>query len=217
MKPLHATMSRITTRRPRATEPRAPWLGSARRAGLLAALLFHGSGAEAAGQDVSVAISPPGGPGGTEVVVRARGLPPGSTVVVGFGGIASPHEILGEAPTDSEGALSLTDTIPSWVEPNRSYLFYVAFSDQRPVAFSDPFLVTGPDGVVRVRGRITDEGVTCPAMRGPGEELYTLAGSLGSAVPGDDVAVTATIADASICMQGITLVVQEIEGATPRG
>ncbi len=138
-------------------------------------------------------------------------------MAVGFGGIASPHEILGEALTDPEGALSLTDTIPSWVEPNRSYLFYLAFSDQRPVAFSDPFLVTGPDGVVQVGGRITDEGVTCPAMRGPDDELYTLAGSIGSAAPGDDVVVTATIAEASICMQGITLVVQQLERAPPHG
>ena len=179
------------------------------------ALVFLCSGTEATGQGPSLVISPPGGAAGVEVVVHVRGLPPGSTAVVGFGGIASPHEILGEGRADPEGELSLTDTIPSWVEPHGSYLFYVAFSDQRPVAFSDPFLVTGPDGVVRVAGRITEEGVTCTAMRGSGDELYTLVGPIGSAAPGDDVVVTATIAEASICMQGITLVVQSIRDATP--
>lgn len=184
---------------------------------LVTALFLACSPTEARGQALSLSISPPGGPAGTEVRIQVRGLPPGSTAVIGFGGIASPHEILGEAPADPEGELSLTDTIPSWVEPHRSYLFYVAFSDQRPVAYSDPFLVTGPDGLARVAGRITDEGVTCTAMRGTGDELYTLVGAVGSAAPGDGVVVTAVIAEASICMQGITLVVQSLEDVTPPG
>ncbi len=181
----------------------------------LASLLAAAASSPLAGQEIALAVGPTSGPAGAEVSVQVSGMPPGIPAVVGFGGIASPHEILGDALTDSVGALVLTDTIPSWVEAGRTYLFYVAFSDQRPVAFSAPFLVTDQDGTVRVRGRITEEGVTCTAMRGPADELYTLSGTLGPVSPGDEVVVVATVAEFSICMQGITLVVLEVEGANP--
>lgn len=171
------------------------------------------SASHATAQEITVAVGPPGGPAGEEVVVHVTGMPPGTPAIVGFGGIASPHEILGDGSTDSAGGMVLTDTIPSWVEPGRTYLFYVAFSDQRPVAFSDPFLVTDQDGQVRVHGRITEEGVSCTAMRGSDDVLYTLTGSVASVSPGDEVAVVATVAEVSICMQGITLVVRELESA----
>lgn len=164
-------------------------------------------------QEATFVISPRFGVAGTQVSVRITGLPAQTGALLGFGGVGSPHEILDDTVSDAEGVASWTATVPDWVESDRSYLFYLAFGDQRPVDFSDPFLVTAPDGSVRVEGTITDEGVGCPTMRGPHDELYTLAVSSFAARVGDQVVVVGTIAEMSTCMQGITLDVREI---TPR-
>lgn len=164
-------------------------------------------------QEAGPVASPPGGPAGTPVMVRVDGLPPGESIVVGFGGIGSPHEIMGDAVIDADGRAELELRIPAWVEANRTYLFYWAWADMRPVSFSSPFLVTGPEGAVRVGGTLTDEGVTCPAMRGGDDTLYTLAGSIGELEPGARVTVVGHLAEVSICSQGLTLAVDHIEPA----
>lgn len=64
---------------------------------------------------------------------------------------------------------------------------------------------------IRVTGRITDEGVECPALRTDGDTLYTLAGAPDWVRPGERVAVTGTIAEMSFCMQGTTIAVQRVE------
>jgi hypothetical protein len=69
-----------------------------------------------------------------------------------------------------------------------------------------------PDNrTVRVNGRLTDEGVECPALRGDDGRLYTLAGDLKGFKPGDRVVVEGTVAEASFCMQGTTLEVKSIQ------
>lgn len=74
----------------------------------------------------------------------------------------------------------------------------------------------GPSGpglnVVRVVGTLTDEGVECPAMRGDDGELYTLGPrDMVRGEVGDRVRVTGRIAEASICMQGTTLILESFE------
>jgi hypothetical protein len=61
-----------------------------------------------------------------------------------------------------------------------------------------------------VEGVLTDEGVTCPAMRGDDGEFYTLAGDIGDLRPGQRVRVIGEVAEASICMQGTTIAVAQI-------
>jgi hypothetical protein len=63
---------------------------------------------------------------------------------------------------------------------------------------------------VTIEGVLTDEGVTCPAMRGDDGELYTLAGDIGELQPGQRVRVTGEVAEMSICMQGTTIGVDDI-------
>jgi hypothetical protein len=147
------------------------------------------------------------------VTVRITGLPSTTAVLLGFGGIGSPHEILDDTVSSVEGVASWTVTVPSWVEASHTYLFYMAYGDQRPVAFSEPFLVVGPDGVVTLEGTITDEGVSCVSMRGPNGGLFTLAGAPATLSSGDRVIVEATVAEMSVCMQGLTLAVRELTPA----
>ena len=61
-----------------------------------------------------------------------------------------------------------------------------------------------------LEGRLTDEGVECPAFRSDDDELYTLTGDLGGFGPGDRVRIVGEPVAISTCMQGTTVVVVEI-------
>lgn len=63
---------------------------------------------------------------------------------------------------------------------------------------------------VTIEGVLTDEGVTCPALRGDDGELYTLAGDIGELQPGQRVRVTGEVAEMSMCMQGTTIALGDI-------
>ncbi|MFW6028005.1 MAG: LysM peptidoglycan-binding domain-containing protein [bacterium] len=66
------------------------------------------------------------------------------------------------------------------------------------------------DLFMTVRGRVTDEGVECTATRGGDGRLYTLAGNADNLMSGDRVEVVGRRAEASFCMQGITLEVRRL-------
>lgn len=70
------------------------------------------------------------------------------------------------------------------------------------------------DPGLRVAGRLTDEGVECPALRSLDGALYTLAGDIDQFGPGDEVVVTGTKAETSFCMQGTTINVEKIAPAS---
>ena len=162
-------------------------------------------------QGAKPSISPQGGPTGTDVMVWWSGMAPDSAVVIGFGGLGSGYEIVGESHTDANGNFSQSVTVPSWAERDASHFFFVGYADGQPTGISEAFHVTGPDGTLRLEGRITDEGVECTAMRGEHDELYTLVGDLGDLSPGDRVVVAGTIAEMSTCQQGLTIAVTEIQ------
>lgn len=64
-----------------------------------------------------------------------------------------------------------------------------------------------------VRGKLTDEGVECQAMRGDDGTLYTFTrGQAGDARTGDSLCVCGSIAGMSFCMQGRTIAVTRILG-----
>ena len=67
-----------------------------------------------------------------------------------------------------------------------------------------------------VKGKLTDEGVECQALRTSDGELYTLVGDLNGYKIGDVVIVCGTIADISFCMQGTTINVTWIGDVAPR-
>jgi hypothetical protein len=69
-------------------------------------------------------------------------------------------------------------------------------------------------GRVAITGRLTAEGVECPAVRTADGRLYTLlVDDLRGLKPGDRVYVEGTRAEMSHCMQGITLDVTVIRAA----
>lgn len=68
-----------------------------------------------------------------------------------------------------------------------------------------------PPEVVRIEGRLTDEGVECQALRTDDGDLYTLTGELHNFQPGDRVYVEGTVATLSTCQQGTTINVRRIE------
>jgi hypothetical protein len=62
-----------------------------------------------------------------------------------------------------------------------------------------------------LRGRFTEEGVECRAMRGPAGRLYTLVGDLGDGpAAGGEACVCGWVAELSSCMQGTTVVATRI-------
>ena len=69
---------------------------------------------------------------------------------------------------------------------------------------------TPTENTYTVKGRLTNEGVECPALRGQDGQLYTLAGSIGDYRAGDRVCVKGRRVDASHCMQGLTITVEWI-------
>lgn len=63
---------------------------------------------------------------------------------------------------------------------------------------------------ITIIGTVTNEGVECTAVRATNGRLYTLAGRPAGLRSGDRVQVKGTRAEASFCMQGITIDPQRI-------
>jgi hypothetical protein len=153
-------------------------------------------------------FQPVSGPTGTAVTVRARDLPALTPIYLGFGGTRSSFEVLSELVTDQEGRMQEAVAIPDWATSDRTHYFVLVDVYFRPLAVSTAFHVTTSDGTVLRRGRVTDEGVRCLALREEGEtgELYTLVGTaVGALQTGDMVAVTGTLSETSACRQGTTI------------
>jgi hypothetical protein len=142
----------------------------------------------------SISVSVPGGPAGAEVTVRVQGLTPGMPLQLGFGGLASNHEILGTGAADPDGSFSLTARVPEWVERHRTYHFFVNYVGQPPRTVSDPFIATAADGFVRVAGSITTAAQGCTLMRAFDDAVYALLGETGRVETGTRVVVEGTLA-----------------------
>jgi hypothetical protein len=69
------------------------------------------------------------------------------------------------------------------------------------------------DGMLRVAGTVTTEGVECLALRGDDGQLYTLIGDLAGASIGDEICVEGQLVEISICQQGTTLNVENVAAA----
>ena len=146
---------------------------------------------------------------GAMVSVEMDRLPAQTTIIVGFGTMGT-HQLIGRTLTDDMGNLAIEVEIPEWANRQERHYFFITYSDQRPFAVSDQFLVANAGGVFRVRGELIDAGTECAAMRGEEGELYSLAGDLGGLSPGSSVVVEATLADGPACGGGLPIEVRSI-------
>ena len=157
-------------------------------------------------------FSPRSGPVGTDVTVETSDLPAVTPVYLGIGATRSSFEVLSELVTDEYGEMSEVIQIPSWATTDRTHFFVLVDVYFRPLAVSEAFHVTEPDGTVTRRGEVTDRGVECLTLReDESDELYSLTGATEGLTAGDSIVVVGTIAEASICMQGTTLQVTRVE------
>lgn len=69
--------------------------------------------------------------------------------------------------------------------------------------------------VIRVEGRLSDDGVECQALRSDRGELYTLVGNLEDFGTGDRVYIEGIEVELSTCQQGTTLEIRVIRPAGP--
>ena len=158
----------------------------------------------------SLRLSPAGGPAGSQVTISLSGLVIRAPHEVGFGDM-SEHIILAQAESDATGDFSTTVTVPADATPSTHYFFLADASTGQMVSTPTAFLVTTAEGGVTLSGRMSDEGVECTAMRGDTGELYTLSGMDDFPEPGTQVIVQGTLAEMSICQQGLTIAVESIE------
>jgi hypothetical protein len=161
--------------------------------------------------EAAVTVPTPTAAPGTGIEVRGTGFPANTTVDIGIGQPASEFSTIGQGSVDAEGRITTTVTVPSWAMRGLPYVIVMSAAGAEPRAVSEPFVVGAPGDSISVQGRLTDEGVECPAMRGPAGELYTLAISDLEYGPGTEVRVEGTIAEVATCMQGTTIQVSSIQ------
>lgn len=137
--------------------------------------------------------SVPGAPVGSEVfVTMTEGLPPDRGVSLGFGGLSGGYELLARPTTGPGGALFTGVTVPSWAEPNLVYFFFLNLGGGVRI-FSDPFIVTGPDGALQVTGSVSEADEGCLVMTGLDGTRYALNGVTTPVPVGVDVVVDGTL------------------------
>ncbi|MDE2906866.1 MAG: hypothetical protein OXQ28_12385 [Acidobacteriota bacterium] len=158
-------------------------------------------------------FSPGSGAPGTEVTVETRDLPALTPVYLGMGATRSSFEVLSQLVTSELGEMSAVVEVPDWATADRTHYFVLVDVYFRPLAVSAAFHVTEPDGTLRRRGAIADDGGDCLTLReaGEGEELYVLTGDVQDLTLSDEVLVEATLGESPGCGQGTVLQVTRTE------
>lgn len=159
-------------------------------------------------------MTPGSGPPGTEVTLRSTRLPAITPMRIGIGATHFGFEEIGQVLSTERGEISVTVVVPEWATSEVSYRMIVFDFYFAPLALTEVFHVTAPDGTVGREGVLTEDGVECPAMRGDDQMLYTLTGDLAGYRSGDRVRIRGRIAETSMCMQGTTLEVVEIRAGS---
>ena len=145
---------------------------------------------------------------GEEVTVSMDRLPY-AAVYIGFGALGGNHQLLTQEETNAEGLVSATVRLPNWATPDLKHFFFLAGFDQRPFVTSHEFHVADEDGVFRVEGEITDEGLACLTLRNQDERLYTLGGNIEGLAAGSRVVLRATLSEDPVCDEGLAIEVRD--------
>lgn len=166
------------------------------------------SGREALRQERRPEAIPAAARPGEEVTVSMDRLPY-AAVYIGFGALGGNHQLLTQSETDADGMLSATVSLPSWATPDLKHFFFLAGYDQRPFVTSHEFHVADENGVFRVEGEITDEGLACPTLRNEDDRLYTLGGNTDGLSAGSRVVLQATLSGEPLCEEGVAIEVRD--------
>lgn len=135
-----------------------------------------------------------GGPVGTEVQLSmTSGLAPGARVSIGFGGLSGGYELITRTEVGPDGAVSATATVPSWAERNFVYFFFVNAGGGVRL-FSDPFIVTGPDGLLQVVGAVSEATEGCVVINALDDTRYALSGVTTPVMVGSRITVDGHVA-----------------------
>ena len=153
-------------------------------------------------------VAPAAARPGEEVTISMERLPL-AAVYIGFGALGGNHQLLTQAETDADGLLSATVNLPAWATPDLKHFFFLAGYDQRPFTTSHEFHVVNEEGVFRVEGEITDEGLDCPTLRNGDDRLYTLGGNTEGLAAGSRVVLRATLSDEPLCDEGLAIEVRD--------
>lgn len=155
-------------------------------------------------------VVPMSGPPGTQISVRSDNLPLAARVHIAVGMLHAGFETIGLAAQGEWGEISASVQIPAGATWDRP-LYVIALDGVfSPIGISDPFHVTDANGMIRRRGRVTDEGGPCLTLRDENDLLYALSGELGAFRAGDEVVVDGTYSGASSCRDGSTIAVARI-------
>ena len=147
-------------------------------------------------------MAPTFGPAGTVVQLTTLNLPVQAKVHIGYGATRTGFEALFEVQQEMWGDISTEVTVPSSAPWDRAIVFVAFNAIFSPIGLSDPFHVLNDDGVLRRKGRITDESETCVTMRDEDDYLYALTGDVAGLSVGDDVTVEGTYSATSSCLDG---------------
>lgn len=155
-------------------------------------------------------VEPMHGPPGTRVRVYTGNLPLQAAVHLGVGSIGAGFEALDTARQGMWGEVEGTITIPETAPWDRAVLVIAFNAIFAPIALSEPFHVTRPDGILQRTGRVSDEGVECLAFRDSDGYPYTLVGGTDGLVPGEDATVQGRYVEVARCGQGTTIEVTRV-------
>lgn len=144
-------------------------------------------------------FSPKIGPPGTTVTLQAEDLPIRAPLRVGVGALRLGFEEAGWILSGEEGEFTFELKIPSWAT-HEMPLFFIAFDPYfNPLALSEAFHVTGPDGTVLRRGQIVRDDKNCPTLHGPDRVPYVLIGNIEKIEADTTVIVEGKLIQRSVC------------------
>lgn len=121
-------------------------------------------------------IDPKSGPPGTVVRVNTEDMPVITPIRVGIGAARVGFEAFQELLTGQEGEFDVTVTVPEWATWDRVHVFIVFDIYFRPIALSDAFHVTTPEGMIRRTGRLERADGECRIFRDIDGVQYALTG-----------------------------------------
>lgn len=165
---------------------------------------------QSAPQQIRPVLSRRGGPAGAEVRLTMDGVLPLLPVRIGFGSL-SQYEVIARVEADVLGKLAVDLRVPAWAELDRIHYFVVSSGNQMPRVLSDAFHVTDAEGMARIYGAISAEGLSCLMLDGPQSTLYALEGATGLWRAEQRVMVIGTVRDRPMCSsRGLPIAVREI-------